>query len=86
MFLIRIWDIDTELGHKTASAFADDTSVVMKVGTADNVMKIQEDLERIYGWAEVDNTKFNVSKSLHLRYGSTQEPTAAYFAPDVSMI
>ena len=58
----------------------------MKVGTADDVIKMQVDFERIYGWAEVNNMTFNASKYLHLRYGSTQAPAAAYFAPDGFLI
>ena len=59
LFLIHIVDIDTGLRHTTALFFVDDTRVVMKIMNAVDVGKMQEDLQKIYGWAETNNMSCN---------------------------
>ena len=52
LFLILISDIEEEIFHSFLSSFADDTRVGKPVSNEDDIKLLQEDLEKIYNWAE----------------------------------
>ena len=68
LFLIFVGDIDGDLKHAKASSFADDTRVVMRVGTQEEANNLQMDLNMLYQWSKDNNMEFNGGKFQHLRY------------------
>ena len=68
LFLILISDIDCQLTRSHASSFADDTRVVMSIGSEADVAVMQEELRKVYKWAEDNAMVFNSSKFDHLEY------------------
>ena len=72
LFLLFISDIDNNI-EATASMFADDTRLVNKIDTEDDVENMQADLNQIYSWAEVNNMQFNNKKFELIRYGCNEE-------------
>ena len=71
LFLILISDIDNNISS-TASMFADDTRVLRKISTEEDVEALQEDLEKVFNWQEDNNMKFNGKKFELLRYGNNE--------------
>ena len=51
------------------SSFADDTRIGYGISTLEDVSKLQQDLQKIYGWADKNNMSFNDTKFELLRYG-----------------
>ena len=70
LFLIYIADIDSELIHSKASSFADDTRPILPLEKMGDYALLQEDLHRVYNWAEQNNMSFNAEKFVHMRYGN----------------
>ena len=68
LFLIHIADIDKDLKFSSASSFADDTRITMRIRDQRDCGMMQEDLESVYEWARANNMFFNTSKFVHLRY------------------
>ena len=81
LFLVHIGDIDSTLRYATASSFADDTRIMMKVGSSEDCNKLQQDLESVYQWARINNMTFNENKFEHIRYGS-HDYLQNYAGPD----
>ena len=73
LFLILIGDIDKEVAHAFLSSFADDTRIGKGISTPEDVILLQEDLEKVYQWAAANNMMFNDSKFELLRYGRNTE-------------
>ena len=69
LFLVHIGDIDSTLQYATASSFADDTRIMMKVQSREDCNRLQLDLESVYEWARINNMTFNENKFEHIRYG-----------------
>ena len=69
LFLIMLHDIDENIAASYVSSFADDTRVLAGISGADDVDNLQADLEKIYQWADKNNSVFNASKFQCLRYG-----------------
>ena len=88
LFLIMMADIDKELIHSFLSSFADDTRVGLSVKSVQDVKSLQDDLDRIYKWAEENNMDFNENKFEILRYGLNLliKSTTKYFSPNGSAI
>ena len=72
LFLLFISDINANI-ESIASMFADDTRVLGNIATEEDVEKMQEDLTKIYKWAEENNMLFNNNKFELLRYGANTE-------------
>ena len=70
LFLLILGDIDEELQHAKATSFADDKRVVMEITTNEDQVKLQEDLQKLYCWADRNNMEFNGGKFQHLGYGT----------------
>jgi hypothetical protein len=73
LFLIMLSDIDKDVAHAFLSSFADDTRVGKSVQNEQDVQILQEDLCKIYEWANLNNMTFNDTKFEMLRYGRNSE-------------
>ena len=60
-------DIDTTC---TVAIFADDTKIGYRADNLDNVLKLQQDLNKIAGWAEKWEMSFNLDKCLVMHIGT----------------
>ena len=76
MYWDLILDIETlsdleleELGAKVA-AFADDTKLLKPINNENDVITMQEVLDRLYKWEAKNNMKFHVSKFKWLQSGN----------------
>ena len=87
LFLIHLLGISDNVSCETAvSSFADDTRLLRGVGSLRDCQSLQEDLSSLYSWASEVGMSFNAWKFEHLRFGSTEENTFQYLAPDGSII
>lgn len=68
LFLIHISDIDQDLNFSKAYSFADDTKVVSKIKSKEDITNLQQDLETIYVWEDNNNMKFNPDKFQQISY------------------
>ena len=82
MFLILLQDIDKETEFAHVSSFADDTRVLSAVRDAQDVINLQDDLNKIFEWAEINNATFNPEKFECLRYGLNEnlKQTTSYLS------
>merc|ERR1711888_13367 len=71
LFLIMIGDIDEEIINCIVSCFADDTRNSKKIRKEDK-KAMQEDLNKIYEWAERNVMKFNESKFEQMTWGKIE--------------
>ena len=69
LFLALMADIDVGVQNATLSSFADDTSIIMKISSPDDVKKLQNDLDTVYRWVSTNNMAFNENKFEALRFG-----------------
>ena len=74
LFLVHIADLTDDIQHCKVTSFADDTRVVKAVKNIEDCSLLQDDLDRIYGWAIRTNMFFNGSKFELLRYTVAGEP------------
>ena len=72
IFLILIGDIDKDVLHSIVKPFAVDTRATKLIKTIENVLRLQEDLQRIYQWTHDNNMKLNDVKFELLRYGKNE--------------
>ena len=82
LFLIHISDINNNLSSSVTS-FADDTRVSRIITSYNDVETLQEDLFKIYDWAECNNMRFNKDKFEFVNYrtwGDTLD--VQYTAPE----
>ena len=70
LFLILISDIDSEISSSLVSSFADDTRASHGIKDILDVTCFQNDLNKIYSWAEKNNMVFNNLKFELLRYNT----------------
>ena len=77
LFLIHISDINYEIADSTVSCFADDTQILLGTKHEEDTQMLQNDLHKLYKWADANNMKFNASKFQLLRYGKEQEIKSA---------
>ncbi|CAL4162025.1 unnamed protein product, partial [Meganyctiphanes norvegica] len=73
LFIIMISDIDEDIIRCIVRCFADDTRINMKVKTEEDKKTMQEDLNKIYMWAEENVMKFNETKFEQMTCGVTKE-------------
>ena len=72
LFIIMIYDIDEEIQRCIVRCFADDTRINKKVRTEEDKKAMQEDLNKIYKWAEKNIMKFNEKKFEQMTCGETK--------------
>lgn len=68
LFLIMMGDIDQEVRDSFLSSFADDTRVGHNIKSQSDEADLQDDLNRIYLFAEQNNMAFNSAKFELVRY------------------
>ena len=71
LFIIMISDIDQDIKECIVRCFADDTRVSKKIEKEEDKNKLQDDLNKIYRWAENNLMKFNEAKFEQITYGET---------------
>ena len=69
LFLIYIADIDDDLQYTKTASFADDTRILKGVKQISDCEQLQEDLNKVYDWARINNMHFNEAKFELLQYG-----------------
>ena len=80
LFLIMIIDIDEHVSNSTVRSFADDTRVSKKIVSIADVNCLQDDLDKIYSWAEENKMSFNDTKFELLRYkGKNNTPQESQY-------
>jgi len=67
-----IYDIDKEVIHSIIRLFADDTKMSAKIKTEEDIEKLQQDLEKVYNWAEENLMEFNEGKLEQMSHGYTE--------------
>ena len=72
LFVIMISDIDEGIKECIVRCFADDTRVSKKIEREEDKRKLQDDLNKIYKWAEDNLMLFNEKKFEQLTYGETK--------------
>ena len=72
LFIIMISDIDEEIKRCIVRCFADDTRINIKVRTEEDKEAMQEDLNKIYIWAECNIMKFNERKFEQMSWGEAK--------------
>ena len=79
LFLIYIYisDINYEIEDSIVSCFADDTRILIGIKNEEDTQMLQNDLHKLYKWADTNNMKFNANKFELLRYGKEQEIKSA---------
>ena len=62
LFLIHLSDINYEIADSTVSCFADDTRILLGIKDQEDTHMLQNDLHKLYEWANTNNMKFNAKK------------------------
>ena len=71
-FIIMIADIDQDLENSISRLFADDTKVSAKIRSQEDSNNLQQDLDKIYAWADDNLMQFNEDKFQQLSHGVTK--------------
>ena len=85
LFLIHLMDISCNISRETAvSSFADDTRLQRGISSEEDCVALQEDLDKIYSWAEETGMIFNAGKFELLRFWLNRDsaPDILYLASD----
>ena len=82
---MMISDIDKNIEYSSLSSFADDTRIKKAIQSILDTFMLQEDLDRLYKWSEVNNMKLNGKKFEHLHYGKHQKSNS-YFIENSKII
>ena len=51
-----------EIADSTVSCFADDTRILLGIKVEEDTQMLQNDLHKLYKWADTNNMKFNANK------------------------
>ena len=84
LFLIMMYDINKNIIDSTLSSFADDTRLWRKIRNLQEANELQNDLSKLYEWAQINNMDFNPEKFEGMSYGLDEEQS--YKAPDSTTI
>ena len=68
LFIIFIDDIEENVASKILK-LADDTKLIARVGTVQEVERLRDDLRKLFQWAEDWQMMFNVDKCSVLHFG-----------------
>ena len=66
LFLIIIGDVDCELVESSESSFVDDTMILIAIGSDEDRYKMQQELNKVYHWANNNVMLFNDTKFKYL--------------------
>ena len=86
-FLIYISDIGNDISSKK-QIYVDDTKVNRGIKNTEDVKSLQEDLDKLYDWAKINNMVYNGTKFQVIRYGNNKEikEDTNYFTKDTGEI
>ena len=73
----HISDINYEIADSTVLCFADDTRILLGIKDEEDTQLLQNDLHKLYKFADTNNMKFNANKFELMRYGKEQEIKSA---------
>ena len=73
LFLINISDVNYEIADSTVSCFADDSQMSLGINDEEETQMLQNDLHKLYKWADANNMKFNANKFELPRFGEIQD-------------
>ena len=62
LFLILLGDIDEHVATSFVSSFADDTRVLGRISSVEDIEHLQNDLNTIYEWSHRNNNNFQLWK------------------------
>jgi len=71
LFLVLMIDINKDILQATIGSFADDTRLWYKIMNLLSTNELQEDLLKVYKWAEVNNMDFNDDKFEMMSFSPT---------------
>ena len=60
-FIIHISYINYEIADSSVSCFADDTRILLGIKYEGDTKMLQNDLHKLYKWADTNNMKFNAN-------------------------
>ncbi len=69
LFIIYIDDITTYINKSSVFIFADDTKLVKRVSSQEDLSDLQIDLENLLSWCKEWNLTLNTSKCRHMHFG-----------------
>ena len=81
LFIVIMNKINLETKRVRTGSFADDTRAWLGISNQQDSADMQEDLNRIYAWAESFNMRFNTKKFEAITYGASGR-AANYLTPD----
>ena len=84
LFLIMLTDIDDNVKHSMIGSYADDTRLWKMIHADDDQTLLQQDLQVLYEWADLNNKSFNDDKFEHLPFGPPNN--RVYTAPSGTVI
>ena len=68
LFQIHISEINYEIADSTVSCISDDTRILLILKDEKDTQMLQNNLHKLYKWADANNMKFNANKFELLRY------------------
>ena len=73
LFLVYIQSI-SEIGlNSLLASFADDSKILHKIISDDDIHSLQNDLNKLFSWETASNMKFNLKKFVWVQYGRNQD-------------
>ena len=72
LFIVFINDVDEDIVSSFLSSFADDTRAGCGIKNAGDAAILQEDLNRVYSWADKNKMVLNTTKFELLQYGKSK--------------
>ena len=75
LFIILMIDINDSIIHAALGSYADDTRLWHTIINLLNANELQEELSKIYVWADLNNMTFNNDKFEMMSFTSTNHPT-----------
>lgn len=86
LFLVFINDITTKIKHCRISLFADDLKIYKVVGNAEDAGLIQDDIDGIVDWCDLNNMYLNPTKCCYIKYARKRKAiNAIYKIRDISL-
>ena len=71
-FITMMADVDQNLENSVSRLFADDTKVNIKIKTQGDTERLQQDLNKIYTWADENLKEFSENKFEQMSHGETE--------------
>ncbi|XP_066932054.1 uncharacterized protein [Clytia hemisphaerica] len=75
-----IQDIDEDIYNAVLSSFADDTRLMKALASQNDVQLLQNDLNSVYKWSEINNMQLNGLKFEHNGKNEELKPYSVYYS------